>query len=129
MAIGYIMLGANDQAKAKAFYEPLLSQLGFTVNTTYTDDTHTWFAAGDAPMPMLAIVKPFDGAAATHGNGTMVALLAPSRAVVDKVHADALAQGAVDEGAPRDHGGGFYGAYFRDPDGNKLCIFKMSRAP
>jgi predicted lactoylglutathione lyase len=44
---------------------------------------------------------------------------------VDKVHAKAMALGSKDEGAPGDRGNGFYGAYFRDPDGNKLCIFKM----
>jgi catechol 2,3-dioxygenase-like lactoylglutathione lyase family enzyme len=121
--IGYVMLGTNDPARARAFYEPLLAQIGFRVNKTYTDDRRTWFRGESGPM--LVLTAPYDEKAATHGNGTMVALAAPSPEVIRKVHADALAAGASDEGAPRDHGGGFYGAYFRDHDGNKICVFKM----
>jgi predicted lactoylglutathione lyase len=55
----------------------------------------------------------------------MVAIPAPSQDVVKQVHADALAAGGKDEGAPGDRGGGFYGAYFRDLDGNKVCVFKV----
>ncbi|HXC55917.1 MAG TPA: VOC family protein [Rhizomicrobium sp.] len=122
MTIGYIMLGAGDPAKAKAFYEPLLSQLGFKINPTYSNDTRTWFAPASGPM--LVVGKPHDGAA-SFGNGTMIALLAPSREIVDKVHADALKAGAKDEGAPGLRGDTFYGAYFRDLDGNKIAMFKI----
>ncbi|RZM31344.1 MAG: VOC family protein, partial [Sphingomonas sp.] len=72
--------------------------------------------------------KPYDGAAATAGNGTMVALAADSREQVDQVYAKAIELGGADEGAAGTRGPeemGFYGAYFRDPDGNKLCVFKM----
>jgi predicted lactoylglutathione lyase len=55
----------------------------------------------------------------------MVSLVAPSREVVDQVYKDALAAGAKDEGAPGERTAAFYGAYFRDPDGNKICVFKM----
>jgi predicted lactoylglutathione lyase len=55
----------------------------------------------------------------------MVSLAAPSREVVDKVHKKALSLGATDEGAPGLRGDTFYGAYFRDLDGNKFCVFKM----
>jgi predicted lactoylglutathione lyase len=69
--------------------------------------------------------KPYDGEAAHPGNGLMVALTAPSREVVDQILAEALASGGRDEGAPGERMPGFYGAYFRDPDGNKLCVFMM----
>jgi predicted lactoylglutathione lyase len=121
--IGYVMLGAGDPAKAKAFYEPLLSQLGFSVNPTYSSDTRTWFAPASG-MPMLVVGTPAEGAA-SYGNGTMIALLAPSREVVDKVHADAMKAGGKDEGAPGLRGDTFYGAYFRDLDGNKIALFKI----
>ena len=55
----------------------------------------------------------------------MVAFLAETRAVVDEAYAVALTSGGTSEGAPglrpeyHDH---YYGAYFRDPDGNKLCV-------
>jgi len=70
------------------------------------------------------VVRPLDGAAAGAGNGVTVAFAAPTRAAVDAFHAAALAAGASDEGAPglRPHyHPNYYGAYVRDPDGNKLC--------
>jgi predicted lactoylglutathione lyase len=72
--------------------------------------------------PMIVVTRPFDGGAATSGNGTMIALVAADRAQVDAVHALALQHGAVDEGAPGPRGRRFYGGYFRDPDGNKFNI-------
>ena len=74
---------------------------------------------------MLALCKPYDEKPAVPGNGNMVALSAPSPDVVQKVHALALANGGSDEGAPGERMPGFYGAYFRDLDGNKVCVFKM----
>jgi predicted lactoylglutathione lyase len=55
----------------------------------------------------------------------MVALNMETEEAVNKLHAKALALGAKDEGAPGQRGPGFYGAYFRDLDGNKICGFKM----
>ena len=73
----------------------------------------------------IAVTKPFDGKPASFGNGVMVALDARDPAQVDRIHAIALANGGSDEGAPGVRGGGFYAAYFRDPDGNKLNAFCM----
>ena len=55
----------------------------------------------------------------------MVALSVETPEVIHAVHAAAMAAGGACEGPPGDRGGGFYGAYFRDLDGNKLCVFKM----
>jgi predicted lactoylglutathione lyase len=74
---------------------------------------------------MIAVCTPYDGGRAQPGNGTMVSLAAPDRATVDRVHAKALSLGAADEGAPGERMPTFYGAYFRDLDGNKFCVFKM----
>ena len=74
---------------------------------------------------MLLIGRPNDGAPASPGNGQMIALLAPSRATVDACHAAAVANGGLDEGAPGlrpQYHPNYYGADFRDPDGNKLCV-------
>lgn len=73
---------------------------------------------------------PFDGQPASVGNGVMVALEARDRAQVDRIHALALAHGGSCEGmpGPRGEGGAFYGAYFRDPDGNKLNAYVMGGA-
>lgn len=127
--LGYVTLGVNDVARAKAFYGPLLELLGMTRQAALSSDDHlTFYAGAKGRGPMLAIGRPYDKNPATFGNGTMVALAARDHAIVDQVHAAAIAAGAADEGAPGDRGGSFYGAYFRDHDGNKICVFNMSRA-
>jgi predicted lactoylglutathione lyase len=75
--------------------------------------------------PSLAIMKPFDGEAATVGNGVMVAIVVDSREKVQRVHAKALELGARDEGPVGPRGDGFFAGYFRDLDGNKLNVFFM----
>ena len=119
--IGYVTLGTDDMEKSKKFYDAVLEPLGG--KRGFATDRMQAFVAGEGPM--LAICTPYDGGKASSGNGTMVALAAPNREVVDTVHRIALAAGAVDEGGPGERIPTFYGAYFRDPDGNKLCIFKM----
>ena len=71
------------------------------------------------------LTRPFDGNAASVGNGVMVALQARDEDQVKRLYEIALANGGTDEGAPGDRGGGFYAGYFRDPDGNKLNAFVM----
>ena len=119
--IGYATIGSNDLERAKAFYATVLAPLGG--QPAFASDRMQGYAgAGGA---MLAVCKPYNGEKAVPGNGNMVALSADSPATVDKVHALALAAGGVDEGAPGKRGDTFYGAYFRDLDGNKVCVFKM----
>jgi predicted lactoylglutathione lyase len=120
--IGYATIGANDLEKAKAFYDKVLAPLGGQRTMTMDRMQGYGSAAGGA---MLAVCRPYDEKPATSGNGTMIALAAPSREVVDQVHAAALAAGGTCDGAPGLRGDAFYGAYFRDLDGNKLCAFKM----
>jgi catechol 2,3-dioxygenase-like lactoylglutathione lyase family enzyme len=120
--IGYATLGSNDFEKAKAFYDVVLAELGGK-RTMTQDRIQGYGSVGGGAM--LAVCKPYDGKPATPGNGVMISLSAPSRQVVDKVHATALAQGGTDEGPPGLRGETFYGAYFRDLDGNKLCVFKI----
>lgn len=128
--IGYIMLGTNDLARSRAFYDPIAELLGATVLTAYSSDKRVFYTKG-AGQPMLSITMPHDGAPASVGNGTMVALPASTRDIVNAVHAKAISAGGKDEGAPGVRGpnpDGFYGAYFRDPDGNKICIFRVGPA-
>jgi catechol 2,3-dioxygenase-like lactoylglutathione lyase family enzyme len=127
--IGYATLGTNDLAAARAFYDALLAELDATrLMAMEEDGPGSTFYGRAMDQPMLAICRPYDGGRASPGNGAMVALAADSRAQVDRVHARALALGATDEGAPGvrpPEEMGFYGAYWRDPDGNKLCAFKV----
>jgi catechol 2,3-dioxygenase-like lactoylglutathione lyase family enzyme len=119
----YICLGTADIARARVFYDAALAPLGHARVPGYADETSDAWGLGD-PGPHLCVMQPFDGRPASAGNGTMAAFHAPSAAAVDAFHAAALARGGRDEGAPglRPHyGPGFYAAYVRDPDGNKLA--------
>lgn len=121
--IGYVTIGTQDMAKAKAFYGELLAPLG--AKLVIDMGRLALFGAGRG-KPMLGVCLPYDGQPAQAGNGTMVALAAESTELVDQLYAKALELGATDEGAPGARMPTFYGAYVRDPDGNKLVFFKMS---
>ena len=123
--IGYTTLGSNDIPKAAAFYDELLAELGMK-RIWDEEDLISWGVS--ASSPTFGVIKPFNGDAATVGNGTMIALATGSPEQVDQFHAKALALGATDEGAPGYRLENFYGAYFRDLDGNKLAIFYMTDA-
>lgn len=120
----HIYLGTRDFDRALAFYRPLLASLGVTER--FCDPAKPWagWQSTPGPRPLLLLGAPFDGEHAP-GNGQMVALLAATRAQVDAAHAVALAQGGRCEGPPGlrpQYHAHYYGAYFRDPDGNKLCV-------
>jgi catechol 2,3-dioxygenase-like lactoylglutathione lyase family enzyme len=123
--IGYTCVGTNDLDKAITFYSDLLGVLGAQVFFK-SDRGVGWGTAPDKPM--LSVMKPFDGQAACVGNGAMVALAAANPKEVQALHAKALALGGSDEGTPGPRGSNFYGAYFRDLDGNKLAAFCMTQA-
>ena len=92
--------------------------------TDTRDNFIAWGTPGGAAG--IAATKPFDGNAASVGNGVMVAFEAKDQAQVDRLYAIALAHGGTDEGPPGPRGdSGFYAGYFRDPDGNKLNAFVM----
>jgi predicted lactoylglutathione lyase len=122
--IGYVTLGTNDLARAAAFYDELLQLVG-AGRFMETDKFIAWAVAPDKPA--LSVTRPYDGNAATVGNGVMVALVVMTPEQVDAIHARAIELGGTDEGAPGPRGdSGFYAAYFRDLDGNKLNAFCMS---
>ena len=119
--IGYATIGSNDLEKAKGFYDKVLQPLGG--KRTMTMDRMQGY--GNGGMTMLAVCRPYNEQTAAPGNGNMVALPAQNREAVDATYAAALAAGGLDEGGPGLRGDSFYGAYFRDLDGNKVCVFKM----
>jgi predicted lactoylglutathione lyase len=120
--IGYTTLGVNDLERARAFYDAALAPLGGRRTLTYE---RSQYYGSPERGAMLGITLPFDGSSASVGNGVMVALKAGSAAAVEQVHAAAMSAGAVCEGPPGQRMDNFYGAYFRDLDGNKLCAFFM----
>jgi catechol 2,3-dioxygenase-like lactoylglutathione lyase family enzyme len=122
--IGYVTLGTNDLAKAVTFYDQLFAVIGagrFLENDTFV----AW--AKSPEQAGISVTKPFNGQTATVGNGTMVALQMDSSEQVDAFYQKALELGGTDEGKPgfRDEMAGFYAAYFRDLDGNKLNAFYL----
>jgi len=122
--IGYVVLGTNDLGRATSFYDELLAEMGVARMMELGERGYAWAAAMDKPM--LCIMKPYDGQPATVGNGVMVGIAADSRDQVDRMYKKAIELGGADEGPPglRAEGGdGFYAAYFRDLDGNKLDVF------
>ncbi|TQV76012.1 VOC family protein [Exilibacterium tricleocarpae] len=122
--IGYVTLGTNDIARAAAFYDSLLAELG----AKRLMESASFIAWSTGPgQPGFSITTPFNGEAASVGNGVMIALAADSPQKVDAVYRKAIELGAADEGpaGPRGEVSGFYAGYFRDLDGNKLNVFCM----
>lgn len=116
----YITLGTNDLARARRFYDAVMPTLGLELQGE--NDSEFGFGKPGDIRTRLWVTKPYDGAPATRGNGSLVALDAPNRATVDAFYAAALASGGTDDGAPglRPYHASFYACYVRDPDGNKL---------
>ncbi|CAN7448051.1 VOC family protein [Pseudoduganella sp. LjRoot289] len=120
----HVFIGVTDFERAHAFYAALTAELNLVQK--FRDDSRPWAAwmPADAPRPLLGIGKPYEGEASC-GNGQMTALLAPSRAAVERAYASALAHGGTCAGQPGlrpEYHENYYGAYMRDPDGNKLCV-------
>lgn len=127
--IGYATIGVSDVDRARDYYDRLFAEVGGKRLMEIPDDPRGLTMYGvDWSKPAVAITKPYDGGEASPGNGNMVALAADSREQVERLHAIALELGGSDEGAPGvrpPEAMGFYGAYWRDPDGNKFCAFKV----
>jgi catechol 2,3-dioxygenase-like lactoylglutathione lyase family enzyme len=121
--IGYVTLGTNDLPRAAKFYDSLLGELGAKRFMEF-DSFIAWATGPGAPG--IALTKPYDGNAASVGNGVMVALACDSPARVDQLYRKAMELGARDEGPAGPRGDNFYAGYFRDLDGNKLNVFCMT---
>jgi catechol 2,3-dioxygenase-like lactoylglutathione lyase family enzyme len=121
----HVFVGTDDFERALAFYRPLMDTLGIRARFCEAEKPWAGWQSSPDPRPLFLIGKPYDGRSHAAGNGQMVAFLAPTRAAVDRAHAVALAHGGSDEGAPGlrpEYHAHYYGAYVRDPDGNKLCF-------
>jgi len=132
--IGYVTLGSDDMPRARSFYDELLgSTIGAKRIMEFGDDAGGFTMWGTGfDKPGLAVTNPYNKQPAVAGNGNMAAIATNSRSKVDEIHAKALALGGTCEGPPGLRGEegpqAFYGAYFRDPDGNKLAAFCIGPA-
>ena len=115
----HVMVGSNDVAASKQFYDAVLGALGHKPGVM--DDKGRCFYMG--PSALFAITPPIDGNAATHGNGSTIGFAAGSADEVEAWHAAGVANGGVtcEEPPGEREGSGLYLAYLRDPDGNKIC--------
>ena len=121
----HVMLGVSDFARALAFYRALMPVLGIEERFCEADRPWAGWQSPQQPRPLFLIGRPYDRGPHQVGNGQMMAFLAPTRDAVEKAYAIALAHGGVSEGAPGlrpEYHADYYGAYFRDTEGNKLCV-------
>ena len=119
--LGYVTIGVKDMDKAVAFYDALLGEIG--AKQLMGMDRIKFYGTGEGAM--LAICVPYNEQPQHCGNGNMVAIPGGDRPGVDKLYAKAIELGATDDGEPGERMPIFYGAYVRDPDGNKLCFYEM----
>jgi catechol 2,3-dioxygenase-like lactoylglutathione lyase family enzyme len=116
--LSHVSLGTSDAARAAAFYDPVLAVLGIR-RLGERDGSLDY---GTSTM-FFSLEKPTDGRPASVGNGVHIAFMAEGRAMVDEFYRTALANGGSDAGAPGlrpEYDAHYYGAFVRDPDGNKL---------
>ena len=121
--LSHTTIGVSDVRAARRLYDPLLERLGLVLK--FGDENWAGWRHPGAERPLFIITRPFDGKPTSPGNGQMIAFLAATRPLVDACHAIALRHGGGDEGKPGlrpEYHPDYYGAYFRDPDGNKLCV-------
>jgi len=117
----HMTVGTHDLPRAEAFYDAVLALLGIE---RVASKFPNW-SAGHRPgeSARFWVGRPFNRLPASWGNGSMVAFIAPSRSAVDAAYNAALSAGATSEGPPglrESYAPDYYGAYIRDPDGNKI---------
>ena len=129
--IGYTMVGTQNLDRAVVFYDAIFSVMGMT--RCFTDEQVAfWGDKANVKAPRFAAGYPFDGASASVGNGVMSAFLIESAAKIDALYETAIGLGGSDEGPPGlrpAYGEGFYAAYVRDRDGNKLAFVCYDARP
>lgn len=122
--LAYVTIGTKDLQRGAAFYDAIAAELG-AARVMEFDRFIAWGRPDGEPG--IGLTYPFDGNAASVGNGVMVALAAKDEDQVRRIYEIALANGGSDEGPPGPRGESFYAAYFRDPDGNKLNAIYMGQ--
>ncbi len=118
----HVMIGSTDPQQGKTFYDATLGALGAGPGREFRPGTFFYQHEGST----FGVGKPADGEAATHANGGTIGFKAASKEQVDAWHAAGLANGGTCVGAPGKRPnapGNAYGAYMRDPTGNKICCF------
>ena len=123
MTVMSIRFGTNDVAKARAFYDATFAALGVEKSSVPAEYPMVLYALPGGPRFLLGPAR--DGQPATHANGGTLIFAAESDDAVKAWHAAGLANGGTSEGEPepKPQARGAFGAYLRDPDGNKIAVF------
>ena len=122
MSLNYVMLGSNDVTRARGFFDAVLPTIGGKLIAEYMPHAFCYQLRDGG---RIWVTSPFDGEAATPGNGNMVGLKCESITEVQTAHETSLSHGGTNEGDPGprpQYGPDFYGAYVRDLDGNKMSF-------
>lgn len=120
--LGYVTIGTSDFNRALQFYDALIAEIGG--KRLFESPTGQFY--GFTQGSLFGVLRPHNGEPASGGNGTMLAFKVSSPEDVDRVYDRAIRLGAHDDGRPGPRGErGFYGSYFRDSDGNKICVYHM----
>ena len=122
----HVMVGTNDIAAATKFHDAVMGVLGYAGSSNDTGTGRFYVGPHGMGGGAFGVTVPRDGNPACFANGGTIGFQAPSPEVVDKWHVAGLANGGMCEGKPGERSGGWgksYGAYLRDPDGNKICVF------
>lgn len=121
----HIFTSVSDFDRAFAFYSAVLGELGLSLRFHEPQRPWAGWQGAEGGRPYFVICKPYDGRPHDPGNGQMVAFAAASRATVDAAHRAALRLGGRDMGVPGlrpEYHPDYYGAYFLDTEGNKVCV-------
>ena len=116
--IHHVSVGTDDLKRARAFYDPLMSLIGFRLLKASDKAAH--YGASEI---VFSLEAPANGLPAAPGNGIHIAFLAPDRETVRRFHQSALANGGADEGAPgirENYNANYFAAFVRDLDGSKI---------
>jgi catechol 2,3-dioxygenase-like lactoylglutathione lyase family enzyme len=122
MSIDYIMIGSNDLARSRSFYDAVMPHIGGAIAHDYPGMTFG-YDIGDGASVWIA--RPYDKGDVVPSNGSMPGFGCATKEAVDAAYSAALAAGGTSEGEPGPrplYGPDFYGAYVRDPDGNKMSF-------
>jgi len=122
--LGYVTIGALDSEKSGRFYDAVLGAIG--AKRSFSEGGWIGYTAKGADSATVMICPPFDKKPATSGNGMMISFKGDSKSEVEAAHKAGLANGGKDEGAPGPRPADsktFFGAYLRDPTGNKICVY------
>lgn len=122
----HISFGTADLRRARAFYDPVMQELG--LRRTLEVDDAVGYGAG---VTVFSLNLPADGAPPAPGNGVHVAFDVESRSAVDAFFRAAIANGGVADGEPGlrpQYDNHYYAAFVRDPDGNKVEALTFAAA-